>query len=94
MKNLSKNTLSKAVWGLVMGLFLAGPVFGNEPAAEIKQGAEGQPAPVEAKAPESKPEVKQEKGGKKNRKGKKHHKVEKVEKAPETAPAPVVPETK
>lgn len=87
MKNLSKNTLTKAVWGLVMGLFLAGPVFGDEPVAAP---AEGQPAPVEAKAPEVKPEVKAEKGGKKVRRNKKHHKVEKSEKAPESAPAPAV----
>ena len=59
MRNPSKNVGSQALAGLILGLFLTGPVFGNEAVS-----APGIPPAVES-APLAKDSVKAEKGSKK-----------------------------
>ena len=63
MKNVSNRQVSKLLFGLTLGLLLAGPVFGNEPVAPATDGSAAPTAKVE--------EVK--KVEKSERKGKRRH---------------------
>ncbi len=87
MKNISNTVLTKAVWTLVMGLFLAGPVFGNEPVTAAAPPSNVEAAPVEPLKSETKSESKMEKPVKKNgRRKHKHSKGEQKPVQPESAP--------
>ncbi len=90
MKNVPNGQVSKLVFGLITGLLLAGPVFGDEPVAPATDASAAPTAKVEEV---KKVEKSERKGRRRHHKHNKEMKKEaaKIEApAAESQPAPVV----